>query len=290
VAVTGWDAAAAFAKAITYAATLGAAGAIFFLIYGGRLLPAAQRRSTFRSFFILAATATGVSFVRVSLLAASMSDSLEGMLDTSFAVMILRNGEGEAILVRIIGLVLCAALLKSGRSWICVGFAGAVLAAASFAAVGHTHALRPDRLPVMVLMLHLSCAAFWLGALWPLMRVARAGDACRTAALAARFGRIALYAVGLLMAAGMLLSYRLLGSLAALWSSDYGRIFALKLLLVAAMLTAAAVNKLRLTPRIAAGDTRAAVQLRRSIGFEIGLGGLILLATASFTSFTGPPV
>jgi hypothetical protein len=82
-------------------------------------------------------------------------------------------------------------------------------------------------------MLHLWCGAFWLGALWPLLQVARHDDPL-TAALAARFGRIALYLVGVLLAAGALLACRLLGSLAALWSSDYGRMLSLKLLLVAA--------------------------------------------------------
>jgi putative copper resistance protein D len=288
VEVSAWDAAAVLAKAIAYAATLGAAGAIFFLIYGHTLLHDAQRRGIYRCFLILAASAAATSLLRVSLLAASMSDSLEGMLDISFAGMILRAGEGAAVLERLVGLLLGAALFKSGRVRTCMGFAGAVLAAVSFAAVGHVHALEPDRIPVLILMLHLCCGAFWLGALWPLLRVARDADDSRTAALARRFGKVALYVVGSLLAAGVLLSYRLLGSLAALWSSDYGRVLGIKLLLVAMLLLAAAVNKLRLTPRLSAGDAAAATHLRRSIRFEMLLGALILLATAAFTSLTGP--
>jgi putative copper export protein len=80
----------------------------------------------------------------------------------------------------------------------------------------------------------------------------------------------------------------LLGSVAEMWSSDYGRMLSLKLLLVAALLSAAAVNKLRLTPRLAAGDAVAALHLRRSIGLEMMLGGSILLVTAAFTSLSGP--
>jgi putative copper resistance protein D len=290
VEVTGWDAAAALAKAMIYAATLTAAGAIFFLSHSARLLHDTQRRLILRSFVLLATVAAVTSLLRVSLLAGSMSDNFEGMLDTTFAGMILRTGEGAAIVLRLVGLLLCTAALRSGRLWMCMAFTGAVLSAASFAAVGHVHALKPDRLAVPILMLHLCCGAFWLGALWPLLRLAREGDRLQTAALAARFGKIALYAVGLLVAAGILLSYRLLGSLAALWNSNYGRLLGLKMLLVAAMLSAAAINKLRLTPRLAAGDAAAAAQLRRSIGFEMGLGGSILLVTATFTSLTGPPL
>jgi putative copper export protein len=64
---------------------------------------------------------------------------------------------------------------------------------------------------------------------------------------------------------------------------------AAKLLLVVLLLGAAALNKLRLTPRLVNGDARAIVILRRSIQFEILAAVLILLVTASFTSLLGPP-
>ena len=63
----------------------------------------------------------------------------------------------------------------------------------------------------------------------------------------------------------------------------------LLLLSVSALLCAAAVNRLWLTPRLRAGDAAAAAALRRSIRFEMLVGGLILLVTAAFTSLSGPP-
>jgi len=288
VELTGWDAAAALAKAVIYAGTLGAAGAIFFLNYNERLLRDAQRRSIVRSMVMLSAMAALASAARISLLAASMGDNPSGMFDLSFAGMILRAGEGRAAAIRIAGLILCSAVMLSGRGWTRLAFLGALLAAASFAAVGHVHALKPNIVPTLLSMLHLWCGAFWLGALWPLLRVARDGDDSLTASLAARFGNIALILVALLIAAGALLLYRLLGGLAEMWTSDYGRMLSVKLLLVVALLFAAALNKLRLTPRLAAGDAAAAVHLRRSIGLEMILGSLILLVTAAFTSLSGP--
>jgi copper resistance protein D len=286
---TGWDAAAALAKAIIYAGTLGAAGAIFFLNYNERLLREAQRRDIVRSILLLAAVAVSANAVRISLLTASMSGNLAGMFDMSFAGMILRAGEGRAAGIRIAGLILCSAAMLPGRRWTRLAFVGALLAAASFAAAGHVHALKPNIAATLLSILHLWCGAFWLGALWPLLQVTRNGADSRTASQASRFGNIALILVALLIAAGALLLYRLLGSLAAMWTSDYGRMLSLKLLLVAALLFAAAVNKLRFTPRLAAGEAAAAVYLRRSIIVEMILGGLILLVTAAFTSLSGPP-
>jgi putative copper resistance protein D len=286
---TVWDAAAALAKALTYAGTLGAAGAVFFLNYNERLLRDAQRRSIVGCIVLLCALAALASAAKILLLAASISDNAAGMFDFSFTGMILRAGEGRAVAIRIAGLVLCTAVLLSGRVWTQLAFLGALLAGASFAAEGHVHALKPNGVPTLLLMVHLWCGAFWLGGLWPLLRVAQGSDNSLTAAVAARFGNIALSLVALLVAAGALLLYRLLGNLAELWSSDYGRMLSLKLLLVAGLLLAAAVNNLRLTPRLAAGDAAAAVHLRRSIGVEMTLGSLILLVTAAFTSLSGPP-
>jgi putative copper resistance protein D len=288
VEITGWDLAQAFAKAASYAATFGAAGAIFFLNYA-RGLRAAQRSSILRGVLVLSAVAACASLARISLLTASMSGNPADLLDVSSARMILSAGEGWAITLRLLGLMLCMAAFGPGRFCSAAACVGAFLAGASFAAVGHVHALKPARLPVLVLILHLTCIAFWLGALWPLLRVTRDGDTALSAALAARFGKIALYGVGLLIAAGALLACELLGSLPALWSSGYGRMLGVKLLLVAALLSAAAVNKLSLTPRLARGDAAAAKSLRRSIRFEMIVGGLILMVTAAFTSLTGPP-
>jgi copper resistance protein D len=284
VELSGWEAAAALAKAITYAATLGAAGAIFFLNYN-EALQTAQRRRMHRGIALLLIAAAVASVAKVLTLAGSMSDDFAGMFDSSFAAMILRAGEGRAAGVRLVGLIVCGAVFFSKQRLAAVG---ALLAAGSFAAAGHVHALKPNGLATLFLLLHLWCGAFWLGALWPLLQVARDGAAAQTAIVAARFGNIAVYLVGALIAAGALLLYRVLGSVSELWSTAYGRTLSLKLLLVVALLSAAALNKLRLTPRLAAGDAAAGVYLRRSIAAEMILGCMILLATAALTTFAGP--
>jgi putative copper export protein len=288
VDLTGWEAAAILAKAVTYAATFGAAGAIFFLNYNESSLRAAQRRRIHRGVALLLIAAVLAGAAKVMLLAGSMTDDFAGMFDHSFAAMILRAGEGRAAGIRLAGLILCGAVFFAKHRTNRAAAVGALLAAGSFAAVGHVHALKPNGVATLLLMLHLWCGAFWLGALWPLLQVARDGDGARTAAVAARFGHIAVVLVSALLAAGALLLYRLLGSLSELWTSAYGRMLSLKLFLVAALLSAAALNKLRLVPRLAAGNAAAGVYLRRSIGAEMILGSMILLVTAALTTLAGP--
>jgi putative copper export protein len=62
-----------------------------------------------------------------------------------------------------------------------------------------------------------------------------------------------------------------------------------KLVLVAGLLSLAAFNKFRLTPRLLAGDAAAAHGLRRSIHAEMALAAAILLTTAVLTTLFGPP-
>ena len=92
-----------------------------------------------------------------------------------------------------------------------------------------------------------------------------------------------------LIAAGLGLLWMMLGDFADLWRSVYGRYVMLKLTLVAALLCLAAFNKLNLTPRLLGGETRALQALRTSVRLELLLGVLILLATATLTTVTGPP-
>jgi copper transport protein len=136
--------------------------------------------------------------------------------------------------------------------------------------------------------MHLLCAAFWIGALYPLLYVARSGEMEQLAGLAERFGRTAMVLVSLLILVGVALLSALLPSFDAIWQSDYGRLVMIKISLVALLLAAAGFNRLRVTPRLLRNDASAVRLLRHSIRIEMVLAACILLVTALFTSATGP--
>lgn len=122
---------------------------------------------------------------------------------------------------------------------------------------------------------HLLAAGAWLGGLPALaLLLARAnadpalGDVAARAT--ARFSRLGMIAVGALLASGLVNSWNLVGSPDALVTTEYGRLLLFKLGLFVAMLAIAAVNKFRLTPRLAAAKTMRA--LARNSLAEIGLG------------------
>jgi putative copper resistance protein D len=267
--LSGWDAAAVCAKAITYAATLGAAGAIFFLAYSGSLLHELPRSRIRRLIGALLLASALASCARVLLGGASMSGELAGMFDSGFVRMILGT--------------------SSNPRFRALALLGAATASISFAGVGHIRGLLPNTAPLLLLCMHLLCVAFWLGALGPLLIAARDRSDREVALLASRFGKLALGVVAVQLAAGAALLWTVIRGAAQFWSSDYGRMMAMKLLLVAALLSIAAVNKLYLTPKLLAGHAKAVIQFRRSVRTEMVVGALILLITAAFTTVAGPP-
>jgi putative copper export protein len=111
----------------------------------------------------------------------------------------------------------------------------------------------------------------------------------RIAATARRFGTAALIVVGVLLAAGVSLLCLMLRGVSDLWADDYGRLALTKVLLVSCLLALAALNHLRLTPRLFAYDEGALRALKRSIMAELAVAGCILVVTAAMTTLAGPP-
>jgi putative copper resistance protein D len=136
-------------------------------------------------------------------------------------------------------------------------------------------------------VLHLLAAAFWVGALIPLRQAALAPAG---ADLLHYFGNLAAGGVAALILAGTSLAWLLSGSATALFGTAYGLALLVKVAIVAVLLGFATWNKVRLVPALRAEKPGAAHALRRSIAMEMLAVVLILLATATITSVTTPPV
>ena len=132
--------------------------------------------------------------------------------------------------------------------------------------------------------LHVLCAAFWVGALWPLLLALRRREA---KALLQAFSTLAVAAVACLILAGSVLAVLQLGSWSALITTDYGRRLLAKLTLVAGLLGLAALNRLVLTPALGRSE-RARRWLRLTIGTELALAAGVVVLTASLGAVPPP--
>ncbi len=108
----------------------------------------------------------------------------------------------------------------------------------------HSAALR-DPIALVLGGLHLVAVALWTGGLLSLgllLWKSRTSDSIQWSLVLPRFSRWALLSVMVIIGSGVYLSFKHVGSLAALWSTDYGRFLALKIALLMAMLAIAALN------------------------------------------------
>jgi copper resistance protein D len=134
-------------------------------------------------------------------------------------------------------------------------------------------------------VMHLLAGAAWVGALIPLAflfaaawRSRTATDAAVTLVATRRFSTLGIISVGTLLVTGIVNTWFLAGSIPALVGTDYGDLLLAKIALFLAMVCMAAVNRTKLTPRLALGPTSEPLrQLARNNAAEAALGFLILV-------------
>jgi copper transport protein len=154
------------------------------------------------------------------------------------------------------------------------------------------HASAGLQVPVAVTsaVLHLLSMAAWLGGLVVLLTTLHRSPETLPAGAVTRFSRLAFASVVVLVTTGVYQSWRGLGSLDALTTTDYGRLLTAKLLAVAVLLAAAAYSR-RFTARLAvpretaSPDTGAESRsrLRTSVLTEVTVGVMVLVVTTVLT-------
>lgn len=270
------------AKTLLYGVALGGAGAV---IWAAFLAPASVHRV--RPLIAgLALAGLGIVVLRLGLRGAGLTGDWDGLTDPDMIGLLLETPVGAVAGWREAGFALLAIWALVPRLGHAPGLAGAAALIWSFTVVGHVSNLPRDW--ATATLVHLSMVALWIGALLPLRRMACDGDPAAGPA-AERFGRVAIWAVGALTLAGLLLGWRLLGGAAPLVTTAYGWTLLAKLAVVAALLGLAAMNKLRLSPALAAGDPAAGRRLARSIEWEVAAVVAILTITAVLTIVTPLP-
>ena len=156
----------------------------------------------------------------------------------------------------------------------------------SLATSGHAATAPPQWLTPTLVFVHGIAVAYWVGALAPLITMARRRHDGLPRAIR-QFSNVAVPLVGLLVLTGIVLAIIQLESFRALIDTWYGIILLIKLVLVTALLGLAALNRLYLTP-----DIVLRVKNTRTFGGSVLLEFLLVLcifiAVAGWR-FTTPP-
>ena len=203
--------------------------------------------------------------------------------------------------------VLLGILLFSGSHELIIAILSFVILA-SLAVAGHSGAMVTNAglLPLAGDMGHLFASALWPGGLVPLLvllagqyRTADQTTRRHMADVVRRFSSLSLLVVALLAGTGLLNTYFIVGSVGALFTTDYGRLLLFKIALFVLMLALGALNLFVLKPRLcraamdetqAAGTVMAPMgSLIRSVACETLLAAGVVFVIG-FLGSTPPPM
>jgi putative copper export protein len=269
-------------RAAGHATLIGAAGlGLFLAAFGGRL--DAPALSHLRRWLLVAAgLGIALSLLGLPMRVAVLSGGDPWDAATWRAVMTSRIG--DALWIRLAALVLLALAAAPWAASAALAGMGALAAAASFAAMGHSTLFRPRQELAALVTVHVLALAFWIGSLPPLARAAEHGDV----ALLRDWSRAGVAAVVLLAATGAALAALLLRGTASLAGSWYGWALIAKLLLVCLLLGLALRHRLVLTPALERGTPGVDRRLARSIRLEMLVALLVFWAAAELVSVHPP--
>jgi copper transport protein len=210
---------------------------------------------------------------------------------------------GHALLLRLVLLLTVAATLRvtlagspsppARRTQIGIA-AGLVMVLATFGLAGHAGIGSRVWLYLPLDVLHLSAVSVWLGGLVALVlglvqrRTRNARDDGLSAALA-KFSRLALVCVAVLVASGAIEGWREVGSVGALVDTSYGRLLVAKVAGLGLILACAAASRAAVTRHFAAPGRRLPPlselsALRVSAGSELALGVLVIALASTLVS------
>ena len=174
--------------------------------------------------------------------------------------------------------------LSNGLTILAALLAGAYLGSLAFAGHGAEGLGIEQNIHLVADFLHLVAAALWLGALIPLVlllvylwRFKEDGWVAAAGRAASWFSTLGVLAVGVLLVSGTINAAFLLGGMHSLIDTSYGRLLLFKIVLFAAMVCLAGINRQSLLPRLSdgveAGQAAATVRrLVQSALVEIVLG------------------
>jgi putative copper resistance protein D len=284
-------------RAIHFAATAVTTGTVIFWMMVTKPLfrsePAAAGRFRVKALGVawIALAITAASGVIWLLLQAGAMSGLpvgEAMTPSVLSTVVNQTQFGMVSEIRLGLAIVLAACLAYDRLALAhtLAPAAAIGSSAALAWSGHggSTAGQLGNLHLAADVLHLIAAASWIGGLLPLillLALARHNPTVGWASIAResaeRFSILGIVSVATLFATGIVNAWILVGSVHALFATQYGQLLVLKLVVFAIMLAFAAVNRLALTPRLACSpDSGARIdalrQLTRNSVVEIALG------------------
>ena len=270
-------------KALLYVASFGSVGSFLFSLHFGKQL--SEQQQSYCNYLSHKSTLIGsvITLLMVLSVAGNLGGDLASVIDMLMLQLAIESKSGVGYLTAFAGfaVMLISHNLKANANVVGL-IIGSIAVLFSFTLAGHSQL--GGVFTQFLLMVHLFGIAFWLGALLPFRWICLQDNTNNLGELAHRFGVFAMLYVGLLLGAGLGYAYMLLGELSLILTTSYGNLLLIKMLLVVALLSLAALNKFKLVPSLEKNHLQGVRQFQSSVKVEIILVLIILMGSSLLTT------
>ena len=270
-------------RMIFYISAFGSVGTLIYLVHFYRLLEFEQRSYCFSLIKKSSIIGSIIAFLSFLSIPGNMGGDFKSVIDTQLIELTLETISGKAALLSLLGFILIyfSCIKKSKISYI-LSFLGVSSILLSFVIFGH--ATKHGLVGQFLIIIHLVGLSYWIGSLLPLRKMCNFIEYEKLRIVAHLFGIYALGYVGVLIIAGLIFSYILLGDISSLITTDYGNVLLIKMIVVSMLLSLGAMNKFKIIPYLSINQNLGLKRLKNSIQIEIFCVLLILFFTSLLTT------
>ena len=270
-------------RMIFYISVFGSVGTFIYLIHFYHILELEQRSYCF--FLIKRSSIIGfiIAFLSFLSIPGNMGGDFKSIIDTQLIELTLETISGRATLLSLLGFILIYfSCMKQSIIFYFLCFIGIASILSSFVIFGH--ATKHGIVGQSLIIIHLIGLSYWIGSLLPLRKMCNLIECEKLKIVARLFGIYALGYVGVLIVAGLIFSYILLGDISSLITTDYGNVLLIKMIIVSVLLLLGAMNKFKIIPYLFVNQNVGLKKLKNSIQIEIFCVLLILFFTSLLTT------
>ena len=270
-------------KMAFYISAFCSVGTYIYLIHFNRFLENKQKSYCFSLIKRSSIIGCIISFLSFLSIPGNMGGDLKSIIDPELIQLTLETISGKAALLSLLGfIIIYFSCLKQSIVFYLLSVVGISSLLLSFVMFGHS--TKHGLVGQFLIIIHLVGLSYWIGALLPLRKMCNFIDKEKLKIVAHLFGIYAIGYVGVLITAGLIFSYILLGNISALISTDYGNILLIKMIVVSTLLSLGAINKFKIIPNLSIDQNLGLKRLKKSIQTEILCVLLIFFLTSLLTT------
>ena len=276
-------------RMIFYISAFGSVGTYIYLIHFNHLLELKQRSYCF--FLIKRSSIIGsiIAFLSFLSIPGNMGGDFTSIIDTQLIELTFKTISGKATLLSLFGFILIYfSCLKQSLFFYLLSFIGISSILLSFVIFGHS--TKHGLVGQFLIIIHLVGLSYWIGSLLPLKKMCNLIEYEKLKIVAHLFGIYAFSYVGVLIIAGLIFSYILLGDILSLITTDYGNVLLIKMIIVSILLSLGAINKIKIVPYLSINPNLGLKKLKNSIQIEVFCVLLIFFFTSLLTTSVTLPM